>query len=208
MSTTTYIPKNTEVFFVSASDFLSAAEGTWMAERFQSALESDRYADKEDKAEALEGWYWWTCCPGCLPDSEASGPFESEAEAIEDAGGGEYGEALIALAEDLGCEPSEIGEESNDYFGLTIFSYDSAEYAVGTDDEADAAWDQALDSYIEDCLQPEIDRLELGSLCHYLKFDEEMWKRDARMDGRGHALASYDGDETELANGFVAFRIN
>ena len=31
------------------------------------------------------GWYWWTCLPGCLPDSEPMGPFGTEAEAIEDA---------------------------------------------------------------------------------------------------------------------------
>lgn len=31
------------------------------------------------------GWYWWTCFPGCLPDSEPSGPFDTEAEALADA---------------------------------------------------------------------------------------------------------------------------
>lgn len=31
------------------------------------------------------GWYWWSCFPGCLPDSEATGPFDSEALALEDA---------------------------------------------------------------------------------------------------------------------------
>lgn len=31
------------------------------------------------------GWYWWACSPGCLPDGEAIGPFETEQEAIEDA---------------------------------------------------------------------------------------------------------------------------
>jgi hypothetical protein len=31
------------------------------------------------------GWYWWACFPGCLPDGEAHGPFETEAEAIADA---------------------------------------------------------------------------------------------------------------------------
>ena len=207
MSTQTYTPKNTEVFFVPASDFLNEA-GSWMAERLQSELESDRYADKEGKAKSLEGWYWWNCCPGCLPDSEASGPFETQEEAVEDAGGGEYEEAIIALAEELGCEPSEIDEEPHDYYGLTVFSYGRAEYAVGTDEEADEAWNQSLDSYIEECIQPEIDRLEVGNLSAYLNFDEEAWKRDARYDGRGHALSSYDGHEMGLANGFVAFRIN
>lgn len=31
------------------------------------------------------GWYWWSCFPGCLPDSDPFGPFETEAEALEDA---------------------------------------------------------------------------------------------------------------------------
>lgn len=30
------------------------------------------------------GWYWWTCLPGCLPDSEPIGPFETELDAIID----------------------------------------------------------------------------------------------------------------------------
>ena len=30
-------------------------------------------------------WYWWSCFPGCLPDSEPFGPFATEAEAIADA---------------------------------------------------------------------------------------------------------------------------
>ena len=38
--------------------------------------------------EPLEpGWYWWSCSPGCLPDSEPIGPFKSEAEALADARG-------------------------------------------------------------------------------------------------------------------------
>ncbi len=31
------------------------------------------------------GYYWWSCFPGCLPDSEPTGPFVTEAEAIADA---------------------------------------------------------------------------------------------------------------------------
>ena len=32
-----------------------------------------------------EGWYYWSCFPGCLPDSPATGPFNSEKEAIKEA---------------------------------------------------------------------------------------------------------------------------
>lgn len=41
------------------------------------------HADEYTVTEA--GWYWWSCFPGCLPDGEATGPFATEAEAIEDA---------------------------------------------------------------------------------------------------------------------------
>jgi len=31
------------------------------------------------------GWYYWFCLPGCLPDSDPFGPFETEAATIADA---------------------------------------------------------------------------------------------------------------------------
>ncbi|HXN71507.1 MAG TPA: hypothetical protein VN861_03025 [Candidatus Acidoferrales bacterium] len=31
------------------------------------------------------GWYWWSCLPGCMPDSEANGPFETYELALADA---------------------------------------------------------------------------------------------------------------------------
>ena len=31
-----------------------------------------------------EGWYYWSCQPGCLPDSEPNGPHDSEDEARND----------------------------------------------------------------------------------------------------------------------------
>lgn len=33
----------------------------------------------------LEGWYYWTCFPGCLPEGDPIGPFETEEEALEAA---------------------------------------------------------------------------------------------------------------------------
>jgi hypothetical protein len=33
------------------------------------------------------GWYWWPCFPGCLPDGDPMGPFDSEEEALADARG-------------------------------------------------------------------------------------------------------------------------
>ena len=31
------------------------------------------------------GFYWWSCFPGCLPDGEPSGPFDTAQEAYDDA---------------------------------------------------------------------------------------------------------------------------
>ena len=32
-----------------------------------------------------EGYYWWACFPGCLPDGDLSGPYATSAEAHADA---------------------------------------------------------------------------------------------------------------------------
>ena len=45
---------------------------------------TDAFCD--DDGETLPaGYYWWTCFPGCLPDSGPMGPFASPVDAIEDA---------------------------------------------------------------------------------------------------------------------------
>ena len=38
-----------------------------------------------DGAVAELGWYYWACFPGCLPDGDPIGPFDTEADAIADA---------------------------------------------------------------------------------------------------------------------------
>lgn len=40
----------------------------------------------DDDGEYLgDGWYWWSCFPGCTPDSDPIGPFATEQEALDDA---------------------------------------------------------------------------------------------------------------------------
>lgn len=209
----TYTPKNTEIFELSAKSFLTATSGDWRAERLaenvtepepEEGEDSSAYdEERKEEAEKLAGWYWWTCSPGCLPDSDASGPFETEDEALEDAGGGEYEDYIIALAEEIGEDPADISEETYECYGLKVLSCGRAEYAIGTDEEAEDAWDQSLDSYLDDC--GVLDSMP-ANLRPY--FDRDAWKSDARYDGRGHSLASYDGNEMDLNGGFVAFRIN
>lgn len=65
---------NLEIFY--------AEEGEWGYDDNGERCEAD------DAAECMlnaEGYYWWACFPGCLPDSEPNGPFESEEEALNDA---------------------------------------------------------------------------------------------------------------------------
>lgn len=49
------------------------------------ASEGDCWEADDDSAASPAGWYWQACFPGCLPDGEPMGPFETEAEAIADA---------------------------------------------------------------------------------------------------------------------------
>lgn len=65
----------------------------------------------------------------------------------------------------------------------------SREYLVVDDERADELWDEDLENYIEECILCELP----SNLRGY--FNHEAWKRDARMDGRAHSLAGYDGDE-------------
>lgn len=78
-----------------------------------------------------------------------------------------------------------VGDEVVDR--RTWYDTNDGEYLVLTDDEADRAWDDELECYIDDCLE-----IPDGMKPY---FDRAKWKRDARMDGRGSALSSYDGAE-------------
>ena len=147
----------------------------------------------------------------------------------------EYGEETIALAQHLGLnlEPDfdladyptedyteeEIAEEKQNAIdevkdelnsiheghGEYTYEYCGDEYIVATDEDADDLWEQALDDYIDECILPEIPET------YQNYFDEEKWKNDARYDGRGCVLATYDGDENEEdVNGttYYIYRIN
>lgn len=69
---------NVEVFHLSADNFMFAESDSWMFE----AIDDE---DLRKASKALAGWYWWSCFPGYLPDSDPFGPFKTEQEALEDA---------------------------------------------------------------------------------------------------------------------------
>lgn len=43
-------------------------------------LERDEYGDREFP----DGYYWWSCQPGCLPDGDPVGPFDTWSDAVND----------------------------------------------------------------------------------------------------------------------------
>ena len=48
--------------------------------------EDDCWED-EDGDPMGAGFYWWSCFPGCLPDGDPIGPFDTSADAYHDAQG-------------------------------------------------------------------------------------------------------------------------
>ena len=115
-------------------------------------------------------------------------------------------EAFTKFCEEQDLDPSsfELGNGRYAEAGLKT-------YLILTEEEAEELHEGSLDSYLEDVILSEMPE----HLRHY--FDEEKWKRDARFDGRGHALSSYDGIEHEVflssggvhySNYFFVYRMN
>lgn len=101
--------------------------------------------------------------------------------------------AIGAVISEWGGNPISMTVTGDDYAvgGLYVSGSDApSEVWVLSDDAADEMWDQYLDSYIDDAMEipPALEPY----------FDRDKWKRDARVDGRGHALSSYDGSEVEM----------
>lgn len=103
---------------------------------------------------------------------------------------------LEAIANYLEVEESEITQQY-DYFETP-----QGDYMVFTDREAEEAWDESIDNYIDECILPELPSRYQGY------FDRKKFYRDAAMDGRGHSLSTYDGIEIELECDYYAYRVN
>jgi len=53
---------------------------------YDPSYDVDAMAEGCEEQELPEaGWYWWACFPGCLPDGDMVGPFETAEEATADA---------------------------------------------------------------------------------------------------------------------------
>lgn len=115
----------------------------------------------------------------------------------------EIEQAMADAVQEVADELDSIREVS---YSDNTFEYGSEEYEVLTDSEADDRMEEELDNYLEECIYSEIQNETLKNY-----FDEEAWKSDARMDGRGHIISRYDGCENEeKVNGtwYYIFRQN
>lgn len=100
----------------------------------------------------------------------------------------EVDDRIAALAQLLDCATEDLWLSKHD--NQTVV-HDDEEYLVLTDSEADEKWEEALENYIDECIIPEIP----DPYKYY--FDREKWTDDAKGDGRGHSLSTYDGEEQE-----------
>ena len=83
----------------------------------------------------------------------------------------------------------------------TTWECGSEEWLVLTDGEANALQDEYMESYLDACIYPQLPEFARPY------FDDEAWKRDAKYDGRGFCLASYDHEE-HVEGDFFLYRIN
>lgn len=96
---------NIEVFYLSRKDCdaLDRAE--------ESRINDPRVIEGGGGEWTSPGWYWQACYPGCLPDGEPIGPFDTEAEALADAQDDAYIPAPCSVcgSADICCGDAESG---------------------------------------------------------------------------------------------------
>ena len=105
-------------------------------------------------------------------------------------------EKTQALANYLDISTEEITASNN------LYETPEGDYMVLTDLEADEAWEESIDSYIDECILPELPSRYQGY------FNRTQFHFDAQADGRGHSISMYDGIEHELEGDYYAYRVN
>lgn len=93
----------------------------------------------------------------------------------------------LALAIHLEESPDASIRLEGDYYELGRTGW-----YIYTDKEADQAWDESLDNYLDECVLDQLPKIAQSY------FDREAWKKDAKCDGRGHSLSGWDGEEHEV----------
>jgi hypothetical protein len=150
-----------------------------LPENFQDDLEKilDEI-EEEENAEPLT--------ESALRIGELDSPYEKLRDLFGD-------DRVTALALILGAPLSSALEATVAPYRPPVVTFEGTDYLVGTDDEMDEEWDDALDSYLDECVLPELS----DDLARY--FDRDAWKADARHDGRAHSLNRYDGGEESVS---------
>ena len=74
-----YALPDLEIFHISEQDRYTICEGNGEWHTQQCSTQSPC-----DDCPSV-GWYWWSCFPGCLPNSDRNGPFSTSDEALSDA---------------------------------------------------------------------------------------------------------------------------
>jgi hypothetical protein len=73
--------ENYDVFFVDETQILFSDKGSWHRDRLIECSK-DLQLPLKTAASELAGWYWWFCFPGCMPESEPDGPYDTEEDAV------------------------------------------------------------------------------------------------------------------------------
>jgi len=96
----------------------------------------------------------------------------------------------------------EFIEECEQPYDENTFEINGNEYLVLDDSEATDLAEELIDSLLDECVLNEVPE----ELKHY--FDRERFTEDCiRIDGRGHTISSYDGEEHEQGNYYI-YRTN
>lgn len=129
-------------------------------------------------------------------------------------------EQLIDISENssVGCieDPNSFNKQDEEIIALMIATaedyevclkmIDDGDYLVLTDSEAETAWTESIESYIEDIVLQEIPEKYHGY------FDDDRFIRDTKMNStRANELASYDGKEDEVCINdtvYYIYRVN
>ena len=135
--------------------------------------------------------------------------YDGDGEATLDSLDVDLDPKLIALADVLKVSPLDCSPDNSPWLD-DQFQCDTepGEYRVLTSDERDRAWDEALESYIDECI---IALAPKGTEVLTQYFDREAWKRDARHDSAGISLAPYDHVENKSKVGdvwYYVYRVN
>jgi len=72
-----------------------------------------------------------------------------------------------------------------------LYTYGNERYLILDESEAENAWEESIDSFIDACILSGIPDQ------YHNYFDREAFAKDCSYDGRGSQLATYDGIEIE-----------